>query len=1380
MMRILFSIRGRGALGLCLLLLVAACGSSTPADSDGDGVLDAEDNCPQKANPDQTDRDGDGVGDACDNCLEIPNPDQADSDSDGTGDACAPEADYDGDGVPNGEDNCPATPNEDQADRDADEVGDACDNCPDTRNADQADRDGDELGDACDNCPEIENPAQADADTDGVGDDCDNCRDKPNPDQADSNGDGTGDACDPALDSDHDEVPNSEDNCPDTPNPDQGDRDRDEIGDACDNCPDTPNADQRSSDADRWGDACDNCPDVDNEDQADSDGNGVGDACDTALRIISIFPSAGWPAQPVDFDLSGVGFVSGATVAFTNSDEPSIGFDAEGVAVDSSSSLSGTIPADPGRVLGLYDVTVTNPGGESASLEKAFLVSPDPPPVIDDVVPPFAYNGDPNDGMLSDRAILIRGQDFLSTPGVRWVSADNPALVFDATSVAFTDPGSITAIVPSESARMPAGLYAVQLTNPDRQGTTWDGSFEVTGTPPPRIDSIDPIRAAGNDFNSGDPLTVSGSFFADGAVVSLIDQNEVERELATTFVSEAELQGVAAASFANEPYAVKVTNPDGQWDVYYVFSLTSSADGKLEGEWEVSSSTLLGPRYLHGATHGFDVYGSGYVYAAGGTDADGAVLDTVEFMQVSVFGRPGFFQLSEQFDGTGHSANRLRVPRTALALVGIGPYLFAVGGSSDGAAGLQTVEMARILGIATVPYLNRHPAAVQGSLPQGSWYYRVSAVMPSGESLPSQEAIALQSSGGMRIRWAPVEGAESYNVYRSLASDGRSQTERLLTTGVQGHEFTDSGQGALCPAPGNLRGRGVDVGGSLAMGQWTYRVSALTNAGETLAGYRLTAAVAAGQNAIELTWDEIAGASAYRIYRTAEVDAPQGTTCYRIDVGDQAGTSWTDTGLAVLEASPAPDGIKPLPPGSLTRWQVLTDAGGTPVSMGTARMGLEAVIVSLTDTSDEENPVRRVFLYAAGGEPSADQALDTIERSEISMLDGSLSAFATQIESFTVPRAYYALMSSQGRSENPLPPDEPPQPCGDVDGDGYTDEDCGGTDCDDTDPTIHPGADEICGDGIDQDCDGEDLPCGCVTDADGDGYISEYDCGGPDCDDTDPAVHPGAQEICGDGVDQDCDGIDPACACDTDADGDGYVTVECEGGTDCDDGDAEIHPGAEDFCEDGVDQDCDGVDPACVCDTDADGDGYISDECEGGTDCDDSDPTINPGAYDYCGDGIDQNCDGFEPACRRGGSKADDPFVFLVATKGQSTPGGSQTADVCTISEEPGSFGDLNVWVMNADHPQDFWGHEGLLYFDYVFNFAGTRSPSHNAQTQVERYDFSPEADPAHVVDGYQSSRATLKQARAYFGLVRIFSSLIAIGGLDSANVLGSVEVIRQ
>lgn len=100
-------------------------------DVDGDGVADADDNCPTVFNPlrpmdggQQADEDQDNIGDACDLCALEP------------GDDCeVPDPlDADGDGVGATEDNCPVDENPDQADGDDDGVGDECDACPDVPN----------------------------------------------------------------------------------------------------------------------------------------------------------------------------------------------------------------------------------------------------------------------------------------------------------------------------------------------------------------------------------------------------------------------------------------------------------------------------------------------------------------------------------------------------------------------------------------------------------------------------------------------------------------------------------------------------------------------------------------------------------------------------------------------------------------------------------------------------------------------------------------------------------------------------------------------------------------------------------------------------------------------------------------------------------------------------------------------------------------------------------------------------------------------------------------------------------------------------------------------------------------------------------------------
>lgn len=107
-------------------------GVASADDSDGDGIANADDKCPDRFDPirpmdssEQGDADGDGVGDACDVCPLDPNTNSC---------TVVDPNDRDHDGHPNDVDNCPDLANPDQADTDNDDKGDACDACPNDAN----------------------------------------------------------------------------------------------------------------------------------------------------------------------------------------------------------------------------------------------------------------------------------------------------------------------------------------------------------------------------------------------------------------------------------------------------------------------------------------------------------------------------------------------------------------------------------------------------------------------------------------------------------------------------------------------------------------------------------------------------------------------------------------------------------------------------------------------------------------------------------------------------------------------------------------------------------------------------------------------------------------------------------------------------------------------------------------------------------------------------------------------------------------------------------------------------------------------------------------------------------------------------------------------
>jgi len=240
-------------------------GGGPGKDTDGDGIPDREDECPEQAEDrdefqdqdgcPERDNDKDGVVDTKDRCPLVPEDRDDWRDSDG-----CPDPDNDGDGLQDTEDGCPGQAEDSDGfqdddgcpdpDNDQDGIPDGRDGCPleaedldkfrDDDGCPEPDNDGDGIPDIGDKCP---NAAE---ELNGIDDD-DGCPEK------DSDGDGVYDGADrcPADDEDVDGY-EDKDGCPDP------DNDGDGIPDAQDSCP------MAAEDADGWEEG-DGCPDYDND-----------------------------------------------------------------------------------------------------------------------------------------------------------------------------------------------------------------------------------------------------------------------------------------------------------------------------------------------------------------------------------------------------------------------------------------------------------------------------------------------------------------------------------------------------------------------------------------------------------------------------------------------------------------------------------------------------------------------------------------------------------------------------------------------------------------------------------------------------------------------------------------------------------------------------------------------------------------------------------------------------------------------------------------------------------------------------------------------------------------------------------------------------------
>lgn len=188
---------------------------------------------------------------------------------------------------------------------------------------------------------------------------------------------------------------------------------------------------------------------------------------------------------------------------------------------------------------------------------------------------------------------------------------------------------------------------------------------------------------------------------------------------------------------------------------------------------------------------------------------------------------------------------------------------------------------------------------------------------------------------------------------------------------------------------------------------------------------------------------------------------------------------------------------------------------------------------------------------------------------------------------------------------------------------------------------------------------------------------------------------------CGAGTtcDEDQDACLTMCEVDADADDDGVDAVEC-GGLDCDDSNPDAYPGQQEVCDDhDVDEDCD---PSTFGSLDADGDGKVSGECcnlgdmglNCGDDCDDAHAGVDVGDWAHCTE-CGASC-GVQQACEAGAC-VPARRVFVSSTKHTANLGGLAGADAtCQArANEAALGGSFKAFIVDESKSFDRLEHPG-------------------------------------------------------------------------------------
>lgn len=416
--------------------------------------------------------------------------------------------------------------------------------------------------------------------------------------------------------------------------------------------------------------------------------------------------------------------------------------------------------------------------------------------------------------------------------------------------MSWQSPTSVSAVVPANA--LAAGDYDVIVIDPiDANGAhvgVLTAGFHVVATPPV-IASVTPTTVVATQTTT---LAVAGSGFATGATpTAYFTQCTAPAGVAlpTLPLALPPISGATPTALdvtvnassvpASAACVLRIINgavadptnpcPAGGTCVPFVdFSAVAfvSGSGNL-GSWTQSTgsntdSVLQLPvaRSRLGVVAGHVTAQARFFYQIGGDDG------TISNASSAVASTP-LDELGNLLGWT-YQRNSMLIARTGAAVVRVGQFTYAIGGS-NGAAVYNTVERARILDpldVPAVPTIDLAPSAT--GLTAGTWVYRVSAVRaatdpsnPAGETLasdplnvtlPDLSNLTTTPLAKVTLSWPAMPNVVSYNIYRTPASGGDATQVQLLANVAQAAttiSFEDTGLTTTTRTPLPIGSTGV-------------------------------------------------------------------------------------------------------------------------------------------------------------------------------------------------------------------------------------------------------------------------------------------------------------------------------------------------------------------------------------------------------------------------------------------------------------------------------------------------------------------------------------------------------------------------------------------